>query len=231
MGQPHAPCTFPTRSYLHPRAANPEAFPEHFLASRRRNPQERGYFPPRKDGFRRIRGPARCGGGSVRARALRPAPAAPRTRDTFTGSRAPYRAPAVRPVPHTGDPARARFLRLRPHSVPHPGRVPYPRFECLFSDGKLPVSGGKWIFKFASPFHLDFTGIRRIPPEIPFPGRAGKQSQTRNVIPGAYRTSQRLGVRSNCALKVLLTTTYGTLQTTGWSTQGDLPLSPRGPTT
>ena len=163
--------------------------------------------------------------------ALRPAPAAPRARGSFTGGRAPYRAPAVRPAPHTGDPARARFLRLRPHSVPHPGRVPCPRFECLFSDRKLPVSGGKWIFKFASPFHLDFTGIRRIPPEIPFPGRAGKQSQTRNVIPGAYRTSQRLGVRSNCALKVLLTTTYGTLRTTGWSTQGDLPLSPRGPTT
>jgi len=167
----------------------------------------------------------------VRARALRPAPAAPRTRDSFTGGRAPYRAPAVRPAPHTGDPAHARFLRRRPRSAPRPGRVPRPRFECLFSDGKLPVSGGKWIFKFASPFHLDFTGIRLIPPEIPFSGHAGKQSQTRNVIPGAYRTSQWLGVRSNCALKVLLTTTYSTLRTTGWSTQGDLPLSPRGPTT
>ena len=138
--------------------------------------------------------------------APRPTPATPRARDSFAGGRAPRRTLAVHPAP-------------------------CPRFECLFFGRKPPVSGGKHIFKFASPFHLDFTGIRWIPPEIPFPGRSGKQSQTRNVIPGAYRTSQRLGVRSNCALKVLLTTTYGTLRTTGWSTQGELPLSPRGPTT
>ena len=65
-----------------------------------------------------------------RARPL-PAPAAPRAPDSFVGdhaprwrTHAPLAAPAVRPAPHTGGPARTRFLHRRPRSAPRPGRAP-----------------------------------------------------------------------------------------------------------
>ena len=181
MGQPDAPCTFRTRSYLHPRAADPEVFPEHFLASRRRNPQERGYFPPRKDGFRRIHGPARCDGGPVRARAPRRRPlACPRRRPQSRQCWRPRFAPRPARGPTRGCAPR-RWPRARPLPAPAASRAPDSfaggRAPCRWTRVPLAAPAVRPAPRTGGPVRTRF--LHQRPRSAPRPGRAPRAPHRR----------------------------------------------------